>query len=218
MKKNYVAIAKSYLETPEEDKKTKSHLRRMLEARGLDPRHEIGLVERAIIFSNQPLVNNYCTLKQQAECAGKFAKVKQARLDRYEEDLRNLEKDLKSLGLTNLTPEYLLNTLANIKTNQRKVERKKNPTFVNMARRQADQERADFEAEIAKLETEATELGLRGSAFELYVSGDGDDRDRIMERYRKAKEEGMKLGLSDEPLIHYIAGAMLSVTIAAAVG
>ena len=211
MKKNYVTVAQSYLETPEENKEIKSHLRRMLEARGLDPRHEVGLVERAIIFSNQPLVNNYCTLKQQAERADKFTKVKQARLDRYEEDLKNL-------GLTNLTPEYLLKTLANIKANQRKVERKKNPTCVNMARRQADQERADFEAKIAQLETEATELGLKGGAFELYINGSDDDRDYVMERYRSVKEEGMKLGLSDEPLVHYIAGAMLSVTTAAAVG
>lgn len=121
-------------------------LRRELAARGLDPKHVVGLEYRALVFTNKAAVKNFVDMRDNDKRRGVA--------------IDNLEK----LGIAP-DKQCLKRMLAEFKQNAKKIGRRKNPKKrVNMARQQADANLANFNAEMAaedaKIASAATAIGL----------------------------------------------------------
>ena len=97
-------------------KKEYSDLRRKLAHYGLDPKHTDGLIQRAIVFDNQKLVQDYIEAAKRAEHADKVTEKAQSALD-------GMIARLRQLGIENINRRSLQTTLNEIKANAKANDR-----------------------------------------------------------------------------------------------
>ena len=117
----YLEKVKEYLNLSEikdpttEQSQAFASLRRELSARGLDPQHTTGLLQRVLVYDHRKIVLNYLAL-----CDAK-------------KDVKREKARLNNLGITT-NPKELRRILAGFKTCAREIDRKKTPEHVNIAR------------------------------------------------------------------------------------
>ncbi len=102
----------------ESEQKELVSLRRMLTARGLDPRHQTGLRERALIFDNRSLVRAYIETAKRVERSSKVVSSAQHELD-------DMAQDLRMLGIGNPNHRSLQTALNELKRNAKAADRLK---------------------------------------------------------------------------------------------
>ena len=140
--KQYVALSTKTFLTKEEAQKL-HHLRRELTAKGLDPAHENGLVQRANILDHKAKCANYVALR--------------------DDDKRNFARanELADLGIKpdKLYLERILREIEqNAKQTDKKITSRRHGT--SPARIYADQKLAEFEAEMAIEEDPETDTAF----------------------------------------------------------
>ena len=125
-------------------------LRRELNARGLDPQHIDELEYRALVYKHKSKVTAFVNTRDDSK---RHTKVK------YE---------LKGLGI-GPNKKRLAHILAGFKLSGKQTSKKKTTRGVNMARKQADLNLADLDAEMAaedgKIATAASAIGLSSEEF-----------------------------------------------------
>ena len=136
--KQYVNLSSKADLTKEETQKL-HHLRRELSAKGLDPAHVIGLIQRAVILDHKTKVANYVALR--------------------DDDTRNFAKavELADLGIK-ADKQYLSRILHEIEQNAKHIDKKKTARSTSPARAYADRKLAELEAEMAEELEETTAL------------------------------------------------------------
>ena len=102
----------------ESEQKELVSLRRMLTARGLDPRHQTGLRERAIVFDNRSLVQTYIETAKRVEHSDKVTSSTQHALD-------DMTQKLRMLGIENTNRRSLQTILNELKQNAKAADRLK---------------------------------------------------------------------------------------------
>lgn len=102
----------------ESEQKELVSLRRMLTARGLDPRHQTGLRERAIVFDNIKLVQDYIEIAERAEHADKIS-------NKAQNALNDTIAKLRKLGIENINRRSLQTILNELKQNAKAADRLK---------------------------------------------------------------------------------------------
>lgn len=100
------------------EQKERARLRRLLTARGLDPKRIRGLVDRALIFDNQGLINKFIETAERNEHSDKIS-------DSAQRDYDDLLQRLHILGIENTNYRRLQNVLDDLKRNAKAADRLK---------------------------------------------------------------------------------------------
>lgn len=115
----------------------KAHcLRRELAAKGLDPQHSVGLLQRALILDHKAKVANYIAMRDTDKRLGQKA------------------VELAEMGIRP-DKQQLSRILREIETNAKAIDKKKTVRRTNVSRQYADQRIAELEAEMAAEENDA---------------------------------------------------------------
>lgn len=100
------------------EQKERTRLRRLLTARGLDPKRIRGLVDRALIFDNQGLAQAYIEAAKRIEHSDKISESARSSYD-------YLLQRLHALGIENANYRRLQNVLDDLKQNAKAADRLK---------------------------------------------------------------------------------------------
>lgn len=144
------------------EKQERQALHDELFSRGFNPKDPKGIIERATIFDHRTTVKKYCELHERVSHADRCTTDKTA-------SLKQLERRLKKLGLTNLDRHHLQRILGSFEPNKRLASKASHKKAPNRARQYADAAREAFQSELDQLVAEAKALGCEGDEIDAYI-------------------------------------------------